>query len=260
MNKKIVLFILLSGASLGLMAQAHAQTKTASQAKAQGPRIDTVAVSILDRMSAMIGNLGSCSVIVHSNYDVSSHFLGLVKHSDEQQVFVKGPSKLLIRAEGDKGSRVYTYDGSTFNYYSMDRNQFGVLQAPATTVEMIDTINRAYGVDFPAADFLYPTFVDDILAESTNLIYLGTTPVNGKDCYHIAGTAKDKTFQFWISDDAFTLPVKMVIVYTSREMNPQYEATLTDWQVNPNLPDALFDFAPPPNAKKIKLTAVSIKH
>jgi hypothetical protein len=101
--------------------------------------------------------------------------------------------------------------------------------------------------------------VDDLLSESKNLIYLGMTKVDGKDCYHIAGTAADKTFQFWISDDALTLPLKMVIIYTNREMNPQYEATLSDWQINPELPPALFEFMTPPKAKKIKLMNGRVK-
>ena len=57
---------------------------------------------------------------------------------------------------------------------------------------MIDTVNKMYGIDFPAADFFYPSFVDDLLAESKTLMYLGMTKVDGKDCYHIAGTALDK--------------------------------------------------------------------
>ncbi len=103
-------------------------------------------------------------------------------------------------------------------------------------MEMIDTVNKLYNIDFPAADFFYPSFVDDILSESKNLIYLGMTKVDGKDCFHIAGTVADKTFQFWVSDDALNLPMKMVIVYTNRDMNPQYEAVLSDWQINPVLP------------------------
>jgi hypothetical protein len=266
MNKRCMLFILLCAAAVQLSAQSKAPSvkaspvKTSSVPSAPAIRIDTVAVSILDRMSAMIGSLNSASVTVKSNYDITSHYLGLVKHSDEQKVFLKGADKLLIRSDGDKGSRSYVYNGKTFDYYSMDRNQFGEVQAPASTIEMIDTINKMYGVDFPVADFFYPTFVDDILAASKTLIYLGTTDVDGKECFHIAGAAGDKTFQFWISNDAFTLPVKMVIIYTEKEMNPQYEAVLTDWQLNPSLPDALFEFNAPPNARKIKLTAVSIKH
>ena len=114
-------------------------------------------------------------------------------------------------------------------------------------------------IEFPAADFLYPTFVDDILSESKTLVYLGLTKVDGKDCFHIAGATRDKTYQFWISDDAFTLPMKMVIVYTAKEMNPQYEAVLSDWQVNPNLPDALFQFTIPHRARKVKLMPLAAK-
>jgi hypothetical protein len=116
-----------------------------------------------------------------------------------------------------------------------------------------------YGIEFPAADFFYPTFVDDILADSKTLVYLGLTKVDGKECYHIAGTTNDKTYQFWIANDAFTLPIKMVVIYTNKEMHPQYEATLSDWQVNPSLPDALFTFTVPHRARKIKLMPLTAK-
>src|ERR1700733_5144079 len=75
--------------------------------------IDTVAVSILDHMSAMIGELKSCSVVAKSNYDVASQDLGLVKHADEQHVYIGGPDKLLVRSEGDKGNHYVVYNGKT---------------------------------------------------------------------------------------------------------------------------------------------------
>ncbi|SRR5258708_5520507 len=248
---KRLLFVLLPGL---LAFQSQAQTSAA-----QSRRIDTVAVAILDRMSAMIGDLGSCSFAVKSNYDVSSKELGLIKHSDEEQLFLHGPNKMLIKSEGDRGSRDLYFDGKKLNYYSQDKNQYGQVEAGMSLVEMIDTVNKLYGIDFPAADFLYPTFVDDILAESKELVYLGLTKVDGKECYHIAGRGQDKTFQFWISDDAFSLPQKMVIVYTNKEMNPQYEAVFSDWQVNPNLPDALFEFAVPHRAKRVRMVPMSHK-
>ena len=227
--------------------------------KAQSSRIDTVAVSVLDRMSAMIGELSSSSVTVKSNYDVTSKELGLVKHSDEEHVYIGGPDKLLVRSEGDKGNKYIMYNGKMLSYYSLDKNHYSQTDVPSSVMEMIDYMNKTYGIVFPVADFLYPGFVDDILAEASDLVLLGTTKVDGKECFHIAGAGKDKTFQFWIADDPFYLPVKLVIVYTNKPMNPQYEAAYTDWQVNPNLPAGLFDFKVPPNAKKIKLTPLAAK-
>jgi hypothetical protein len=226
---------------------------------AQQARVDTVAVSILDRMSAMIGELGSCSVTVKSNYDVVSRELGLVKHSDEQQLFLQGPDKLLVKSEGDKGSRDLYYNGKTLTYYSLDKNQFGQITLSAPIMDMIDTVNKSYGIEFPAADVFYPGFVDDILADSKNLRFLGIARVEGKECFHVAGVAKDKTYQFWIADDAYSLPMKMVIVYTGKDMNPQYEAVLTDWKINPSFPAAIFEFNPPPRAHKVKMLPVTAK-
>ena len=241
MRKKLFLVIVICVASLQLYAQ---QLK-----------IDTVAVSILDRMSAVIGELGSCSVTIKSDYDVNSKEFGLIKHSDEQQLYLHGPNKLLLKSEGDKGSRLFTFNGKTLTFYNYDKNHFGQVEMAGSIMNMIDSANKAYGFEFPVADFFYPSFVDDILAESKNLTFLGMTRVNDKECFHIAGTAKDKTFQFWISDDAFYLPMKMVIIYKDKDNSPQYEATMTNWQINPALPDALFEFVAPLKAKQIKLKA-----
>jgi hypothetical protein len=232
---------------------------TNSRSTAQRMNIDTIAVAILDRMSAVIGDLSSCHVTVKSNYDIRSQHLGLVKHGDDEQLYMQGPNKLLIRSQGDRGDRTIYYDGKTLNYYSLENNQYATLTLSVPLMEMIDTVNKMYGIEFPASDFFYPSFVDDLLSESKNLFFLGMTKVDGKDCFHIAGTAADKTYQFWISEDALTLPLKMVIVYTSREMNPQYEATLSDWQINPVLPTALFEFMSPPKANKIKMAKNPVK-
>jgi len=153
-----------------------------------------------------------------------------------------------------------SYNGQTLSYYSVDKNHYARTKVPGSIVEMIDYMNKDYGIVFPMADFLYPTFVDDILADATNLSMLGMTKIDGKECFHIAGTSKDKTFQFWIANDAFYLPVKLVIVYTNKPMNPQYEAVYSDWEINPVLPNSIFEFKAPANAKKIKLTPLSAKN
>jgi len=229
-----------------------------AQTRAQS-RMDTVAVNILDRMSQLMGELTSVSATVHTNYDVSNRQLGLVKHSDEEHVYLRGPDKLMLRSEGDKGSRAFYYNGKKLSYYSMDKNQFSEIDAPNSIIDMIDQAHNNYGIFFPIADYLYPSFVDDIIADASDLVYLGTTTVNGKECFHIAGVAKDKTFQFWIANDPFYLPMKLVICYTNKELNPQFEATYCDWQINPSLPDAIFDFTAPHNAKKIKMADVHHK-
>lgn len=213
---------------------------------------DSMAVAILDNMSNVINGIQSCSFTLNSEYDIYNDKVGLIKHSDAGYVSIKGPDKMVVKAFGDKGRKEFWYNGKTFTYYSVDNNQYSTTDAPPTVIQTINEIHNNYGIDFPAADIFYPYFTDDLIKESGNLLYLGITIANGKQCYHIAGNMKDKTYQFWISSDD-NLPAKMGIVYTNMFGNPQYEVTYSDWKVNPDLSDSMFEYSVPDNAKKIKL-------
>lgn len=64
---------------------------------------------------------------------------------------------------------------------------------------------------------------------------------------------REMTIQIWVSDEVRCLPLKMVIVYNGELPVQRYETTFSDWQLNPNLPDGLFDFALPPGAHQVSI-------
>jgi hypothetical protein len=233
---------------------------TIAGTQAQTLRIDSVAILILDRMSSVIGDLNACSFRLQTSTDVPDNTffiphegIGLVKHFDQHEVYIDGPDKMLINSNGDKGHRGYWYNGEQIAYYSYTENNFGYVPAPGNVVEAIHEVNERYGIEFPAGDFFFPSFVDDLIQHNQQIIYLGTTRVMGKRCFHIVAAGEEKSTQFWISDDGRTLPVKMVVVYLDQEDRPQYEATFTDWRLNPDLPATLFEFLPPPNARELTI-------
>jgi hypothetical protein len=243
--KSLILKIFLGFTLIGFALSVEGQSRN----------IDSTAISILDRMSLLIGSLNSVSVKINTNYDIRNKALGLVKHSNVHELFLHGPDKLFLASAGDKGSRHFYYNGKSLTYYSDENNQYAEIKAPENLIGMIDSIHNQYGIEFPGADFFYPKFVEDLITESTTLKYLGTTLVDGKESFHIAGMTKDKSFQFWIAKEVYYLPLKLVIVYTQKDLNPQFESLFTDWKINPSIPDALFEFSAPPNAHKIKLIA-----
>ena len=87
-------------------------------------------------------------------------------------------------------------------------------------------------------------------------LYLGKKPVDGDDCFHIKASNDDMEVQFWISDQAYKLPVRYSIVY-KKNSNMQYETHFTNWDLNPVIPPSVFEFMPPKNAKSIKILAQS---
>ena len=219
----------------------------------QGPGNDPAALQILDHMSALIGELGSCSFTLNVARDVNDPDSGLVTQFVVNEVYMLGPNKLLINSRSDGDHRGYWYDGKTVTYYSYDENNYAAVTAPATILQTIDTISRDYGVDFPAADFFYPTFTDDLIANSDSIVFLGKKNVEGKDCFHILAAGKTMGVQLWIADDSLNLPVKLLIVYYDQKNAPHYEATFSNWKINPDLPSAIFDFVPPQTAARITL-------
>ena len=117
---------------------------------------------------------------------------------------------------------------------------------------MIDEMHQSYDFQFPAADFFYPSFTDDMIEAFDAINYLGTNTIEGEECYHIMATNNDLNVHFWVSNKTYLLPKKFVIIYKNKS-NLQYESTFSNWTLNPNIPDSVFNFLAPPNAKLISI-------
>ncbi len=222
---------------------------------AQPAKYESSASIILDRMSDFIGDLQSCSFKLNVEIDNHNDDKIMVKDIGADEVFMVGPDKMLVNTNGLKGHRSYFYNGNQLAYYSHDENNYGIIDAPATIMETITEVNANYGLEFPAADFFYPSFTDDLIESSQQIKYLGKSNIGGKECFHLISIGSVVDAQFWISNDAYNLPMKFVLVYKTEKDSPQYEATFSDWQINPTLPDAMFNFVPPPGANEIRIVS-----
>lgn len=240
--RKIIIFLLLFLPALAV--------------KAQEKNYDTVALVILDRMSDVIGELSSCSYVLDVGTDRQDSTLTITSYSREE-VSMVGPNKMFVNARGTKGHRAFFYNGSKLTYYSFEENNYASVDAPPTILETIDSIHAHYDIDFPAADFFYPSFTDDLLNNFDYIDYLGIEKVNAVECFHIVVKGKDMEVQLWIANDATSLPVKFIINYNNPSKDvKRYEATFSDWKLNPNIPESVFEFPQPPNARQVHLMPV----
>lgn len=214
---------------------------------------DTIAIAILDSMSSRIDDLETCSYKFYSEYDIPNTEYGLITHSESGTVFMKGPDKMFIEKKGDKGHKVFYFDGKSFTLYSFDKNQYATAPANISIMELIDSLSNYFGVEFPGADIFYPDFVDNLLETSNNIIYLGPTVVGETGCYHIAGSRDDMTYQIWVTDDEYPKPVKISLVYLDRPEDPRYFIIFKDWKNNPEIEDSKFEFSIPEGAELVKL-------
>lgn len=214
--------------------------------------IDSTAIFLLDKMANVIGDLEAVSFDLDNSIDKLDANKNIVKHYANSTISFSGPDKLSIRTEGTKGRSGFYYDGSYMSYYNYDENNYITLEAPESTLEMIDEMHTDYDFQFPAADFFYPTFTDDMMEQFTSIKFLGKKTIDNEECYHIMATNKDLNVQIWVSNKTFLLPKRFVIIYKNKS-NLQVESTFSNWLLNPNIPDAVFDFLAPPNARLISI-------
>lgn len=225
---------------------------------AQTPRVDSVAVMILNHMSDIIGDLNSCSFRLSTSLDVVDYDFGTIKKTGTDEVSMVGPDKMLVHSYGDYGHEGYWYNGEKVAYYSFSENNYAIVEAQPDILSTIASINMNYDIEFPAADFFYPTFTDDILSQYPSILFAGIKDVGGQECFHLIVSNQQQSVQFWIANNAYSLPEKFVITYKNQG-NIQYEATFTDWKLNPEIPESVFEFLPPPNANRISLLPVTTK-
>jgi hypothetical protein len=224
--------------------------------RAQEKNYDTVALVILDRMSDVIGELSSCSYVLDVGTDRQDSTLTITSYNRDE-VWMVGPNKMFVDARGIKGHRAFFYNGSKLTYYSFDENNYAAVDAPSTILETIDSIHAHYDIDFPAADFFYPSFTDDLLDNFNYIDYLGIEKVNAVECFHIVAKGKNMEVQLWIANNATSLPVKFIINYNNPGKDiKRYEATFSDWKLNLNIPESVFEFLQPPHAQQVHLMPV----
>jgi hypothetical protein len=221
---------------------------------AQTEKIDPSAILILDHMSDVIGELESCSFNLLSSYDSQDPDYGLIKKFNKSTVIFMGANKMLSHTEGYKGKTGVWYNGEQVTYYSYNENNYVMIEAPDNTLATIDSLHFNYGIEFPAADFFYPAFTDDLLSDFKNIQYIGKKIVEDEECFHIKAENDTMIVQYWILNNAYKTPKKYLIIYKDNN-NLQYEGTFSNWQLNPNIPNAVFEFTPPENAKEINILA-----
>lgn len=222
---------------------------------AQQKTHDSIAIALLERMSNIIGSLQSCRFTVDVEIDVVHETHGLLKRFDHAEVLMSGTNKLLIDARGYKGHRMLFYNGKQLAYYSFGEHHYGIIPAPASTIKTIDSVYEQYDIEFPAADFFYPAFVEDLLMYTDSLRFLGIEEIEGKPYFHCIAHAPGVSFQIWAGSDPYALPEKYAIHYRSLPGAPQYVATFGSWEINPSLSDALFEFTAPPGARRVTISS-----
>lgn len=220
-------------------------------AQAQESKMDTTALMILDKMSSVFGELKSVGFTSKISKDVAFADDFFIKEFTTSKVRITGPNKFSVHASGEDKDDLYAYNGGQVAYYSFKNNIYTVADAPDNLIETIDWLYTDFNIELTNADVLYPSFSSDLVENMDYIEFLGVTHIDGERVYHIGGANADMTVQLWISDDAYYLPRKTLITYLDGVYAHQFETDFSNWELNQEYPETIFEFLPPPGAKQI---------
>jgi len=103
----------------------------------------------------------------------------------------------------------------------------------------------------PMADLLIGKTYDSLLADVESGTYVGLHAVGDTKCHHLLFRQENIDWQIWIDAGKQPLPRKLVITYTQEPDQPQYVATMDNWDLAPAVSEETFTFTAPAGAKAV---------
>ena len=243
----LVLFYVLGSAYI-----VHAQEKddTETQDTAQ-TALDPQADEILKEMSDTLLSAKEFTFDVDITNDSVLDTGQPIQISGTMIGAVKRPNNVYAKYTGDFNTREVWYSGKKLTLFVPDKGYYGVLKTPDNIDKTMDYLIDNYDFSLPLADIVSDDPYTSVMETTDGGFVVGDSMVQGKECTHLAFTAKYVDWQIWISNDDPALPCKLVINYKEIEGVPQYQAIFSNWNLNPDLSKATFEPKLPEDAVKI---------
>jgi len=226
------------------------------QGSSQSPS-EPEAMPILKKMSNFLAAAGRFSVTIRDDYDVVQESGQKIEFGEIRNVTVNRPDRLRIdveRSDGQKG--LVIFDGKAITIYSADHNFYATTSRPGTLDQAIQYALDDLKIRMPLALMLLSTLPSELDKLGVSADYVETTTITDVPCDHLAArTAGGVDFQVWVAQRGEPLPRRIVITYKDENGQPQFRADLSEWNLAPDVSDALFAFNPPNGAERIQFLA-----
>ena len=180
-----------------------------------------------------------------------------IQYGGVAKVTVRRPDRLHVEYAGDELPRRIVFDGESFFVLHRDANVYATAAVPADLDAAMDSVFERFGYSVPIADLVYSDPYAVLTESVSSGTLVGRHAVAGTPCHHLAFIQESIDWQIWVEDGPAPLPRKLVITYKDEPGSPQYSATLSDWNFEPRVADAYFEFVPPEGADHIEFLAAA---
>lgn len=231
-----------------------------SAALATGPAlgaegIDPDVDQTLKSMSDFLAANKSFSVKADIDFEVVARAGQKLQLSSFATLTVARPVGLYLERSGIFADVQMYFDGKALTAYSKRNNAYAEFPVTGSNDDAIRGYEFETGIPAPGADLLFSNPYEVLRGGVESATYVGTTRIDGIECYHLAFREENVDWQIWVQTGDTPLPMKYVITSTWDAFAPQYQIRLHDWNLKPKVARNQFDFKPPKDATKVDLAA-----
>jgi hypothetical protein len=224
----------------------------AAPVQAQGPDVDPEAARILKRMTDYVGGLQQFGLETSNTVEVVLHSGQKIQFTSAARATVQRPDKLHASRVGDIVSQSFYYDGRTLTLVNPDDGVYATVPAPDTLDAMIDFARDSLDVIAPAGDLITTDAYARLMEDTSSGFVVGKSFVDGVRCDHLAFRGYGVDWQIWIEDGARPLPRRFVVTTLALGGAPQFEISMRNWTLTPDVSARQFEFTPLAGARQIE--------
>lgn len=231
----------------------YALLLASGQSLAAESAIEEDAVQRLRTSMSYLADLKAFGLATHSTIEAVLESGQKLQFDSAVDVTVQRPDKLHATRLGDIVDQEFFYDGKKLTLLDEGLGYYATVEAPDTLEGMLDFARESLDIVAPAGDFIYANAFDILMDGVESGFVVGTAYVEGKVCDHLAfsapGTGTD--WQIWIQQGDQPLPRRIVITSTDVLNAPQFTVHIRDWDLDPKISPADFEFSATENAAAI---------
>jgi len=147
--------------------------------------------------------------------------------------------RLWFKVSGDHDLVGY-YEGRRMTLVSNKEKVWGEFPTPPTIDETVDFVTDRYDIPLPIGDLLVVNPRESLVSDDTTGGVAGRETIDGVLCEHLVWHHPKVDWSVWIPVSGDPLPKKLRITYKERRGQPTTTVMFRDWNLTPNLTDAVF--------------------
>jgi hypothetical protein len=221
-----------------------------------GGAIDAEALQLLKGMTDYLEGLQTFSMHTENTYEDVLATGQKIQFHFESSIVAQRPDKLHVKRTDGMAKQLLVYNGAKFSIYDPAQDIVAVIDAPATIDDFLHFARDALDLVPPAGDMVFSNSFELLTAGLTSGFVVGETVIGGTECVHLAFTTEVVDWQVWIATGDSPLPVKYVLTTTDDPAQPQFVTNISNWNIEPEIKDGLFEFEKPTTAMEIDFIRV----